>query len=66
MIDGIEIQVYGNGINKVYTAGKGKSSKAIKGLQSKKRYQYRVRAYRGSGTSKQVSGWSGWKTVKVK
>ena len=67
-IDGIEIQVSGPGVdsNNLYTAGKGKTSKAIKVPQAKTKYKYRVRTYKGSGTNKQLSNWSGWKTVKVK
>ena len=65
-IGGIEIQVQGPGLNKVYSAGKGKTSKVIKVPKAKKKYKYRVRAYKGSGTGKQVSAWSGWESVKVK
>ncbi|MBQ6624007.1 MAG: hypothetical protein IJH57_05275 [Mogibacterium sp.] len=67
-IGGIEIQVQGPGVNsnKLYTVSKGKTSKVIKVPKAKKKYKYRVRAYKGKGIKKQVSKWSGWKTVKVK
>ena len=67
-IDGIEIQVSGPGVDKdnLYIAGKGKTSKTIKVPMAKTKYKYRVRAYKGSGRNRELSIWSGWKTVKVK
>ena len=66
LISGIEIQVatdpgFSN-IIRTATAGKKKTSKAFKGLQTKTIYYVRIRAYNGS----HVSAWSGVKSVKVK
>lgn len=64
-IQGIEILVTGPGYNKTFTAGKKKTSKAIKGLMSKNKYTVSVRAYRWEGSIKHVSKWKS-KTVKIK
>lgn len=65
-ISGIQIQVatdpgFSN-IVKTATAGKKKTSKAIKGLQSKTKYYVRIRAY---AAGNHVSAWKS-KSVKVK
>lgn len=65
-IGGIEIQVQGPNFEGLYAVSKKKTSKAIKVPKAKTKYKVRVRAYKGSGIGKQVSKWSGWKTVKVK
>lgn len=65
-IAGIEIEVVGNGIDVIYTAGKSKKSKTIKSLKSKKYYKVRVRTYRYDGYYKHVSKWSGFKKKKIK
>ena len=65
-ISGIQIQVATDpgftNIVKTATAGKKKTSKAIKGLQSKTKYYVRIRAY---AAGNHVSGWKS-KSVKVK
>ena len=65
-ISGIQIQVATDpgftNIVKTATAGKKKTSKVIKGLQSKTKYYVRIRAY---GADNQVSLWKS-KSVKVK
>lgn len=65
-IAGIEIEVVGNGIDVIYTAGKSKKTKTIKNLKSKKYYKVRVRAYRFDGYYKHVSKWSTFKKKKIK
>ena len=65
-IDGIQIQVATDpgftNIVKTVTAGKKKSSKVIKGLQSKTKYYVRIRAY---AAGNHVSDWKS-KSAKVK
>lgn len=65
-ISGIQIQVATDpgftNIVKTATAGKKKTSKAIKGLQSKTKYYVRIRAYAAGG---HVSGWKA-KSVKIR
>ncbi len=65
-IKGIEINCVGPGINKTFTAGSTKTSKAIKGLKSKKTYKVKVRAYTKKNGVKHVSKWSKVKKIKVK
>ena len=65
-IQGIEIRVTGPGYDRIFTAGKKKTSKKIGGLQSKKKYEVRVRAYKYINGVKHVSAWSAAKTIKVK
>ena len=65
-IQGIEIRVTGPDYDKIFTAGKKKTSKKIGGLTSKKKYKVSVRAYRYIDGVKHVSKWSGAKTVKTK
>ena len=68
-IKGIEIQIgtdrQFNNIVKSVTAGKGKTSKKIKGLKSKTKYWVRIRAYKYSGKVKHVSAWK-IKTFRAK
>lgn len=68
-IQGIEIQVATDksftNIVKSTTAGRKKTSKKIKGLQSKKTYWVRIRAYKNAADGKHVSAWK-YKKVKVK
>ena len=64
-IQGIEIHVVGNGVDKYVTAGKGKTSKTVGGLLSKQKYTVQVRAYAYIGGVKHVSAWKS-KRVKVK
>jgi len=65
-IAGIEVQVKGPGVNKIYRTGKSRTALVIKKLESKKKYKVRVRAYRINGYYRHYSKWSGYKTVKVK
>ena len=66
LISGIEIQVATDpsftNIVKTATAGKKKTSKAIKGLQSKTKYYVRIRSF---AAGNHVSNWK-YKSVKVK
>ena len=66
MIQGVEIQVATDSgftnIVKTATAGKKKTSKAIKGLQPKTKYYVRIRAY---AAGNHYSAWKS-KSAKVK
>ena len=69
--DKVEIQVCPDrGFNRANTkrvfVKKSKKSTTVKGLVKGKTYYVRVRNFKGSGTSKLVSKWSGVKKAKIK
>ena len=65
-VQGIEIQIKGQGTDKIVKAGKGKASKKIKNLKKKKTYKVRVRTYKMVGNVKHVSKWSKFRKVKTR
>ncbi len=51
---------------KIFTVGKGKTSKSITGLKAKKKYYVRIRTYRKVKGKKYYSDWSKVKSVRTK